>query len=206
MFQLILKLIEDNYLYYSQKYKYVETNSSNNFLSWRSSGISNEKSNLLTEKSTPKTFFEKIWPYLKVESLKFLAQEKVSYTHESIVNICIVYLMLDITDAKGSDLLKYGLFGATGYDTNNKLVGYGIGFGTQKYTHDDGKEARNLVILGASPNALVLGKGNIKITTNDSTAVQAKNKLKANCRIPNKKFVLSVHYDATDDNSECNER
>ena len=40
--------------------------------------------------------------------------------------------MLDITDAKGSDLLKYELFGARGYDTNNKLVGYGVGFGTQK--------------------------------------------------------------------------
>ena len=58
--------------------------------------------------------------------------------------------MPDITDIKGSDLLKYGLFGATGYDTNNKLVGYGVGFGTQKYTHDDGKEARNLVILGTN--------------------------------------------------------
>ena len=62
--------------------------------------------------------------------------------------------MPDITDAKGTDLMRYGLFGATGYDTNNKLVGYGISFGTQKYTHDDVKEARNLVILGTSPNAL----------------------------------------------------
>ena len=31
-------------------------------------------------------------------------------------------------------------FGATEYDTNNKLVGYGIGFGTRKYTHDDSKK------------------------------------------------------------------
>ena len=110
--------------------------------------------------------------------------------------------MPNITDAKRTDLMRYGLFGATGYYTNNKLVGYGIGFGTQKYTYHDGKEARNLVILGTSPNTLVLGKGNIKIATNDSAAVQAKCKLKANCTIPNKKFVLSVHYDATDDNSE----
>ena len=71
--------------------------------------------------------------------------------------------MPDITDVKGSDLLKYG---ATGYDTNNKLVGYGVGFGTQKNTHDDGKEARNLVIPGTNSNAIVLGKGSIKITTN----------------------------------------
>ena len=32
--------------------------------------------------------------------------------------------MPDITNAKGTDLMRYGLFGATGYDTNNKLVGY----------------------------------------------------------------------------------
>ena len=110
--------------------------------------------------------------------------------------------MPDITDAKRSDLLKYELFGATGYDTNNQLVGYGVGFGTQKYTHDDGREARNLVILGTNSNALVLGKGRIKITTNDSVSVQAKDKLKTNCAIPNKRFLLSVHYDATNDNIE----
>ena len=110
--------------------------------------------------------------------------------------------MPDITDAKGSDLLKYGQFGATGYDTNNKLVGYGVGFGTQKYTHDDGKKARNPVILGITSNVLVLGKGSIKVTTNDSAAIQAKDELKTNCTIPNKKFVLPVNYDATDDNSE----
>ena len=110
--------------------------------------------------------------------------------------------MPDITDAKGSDLLKYGLLGAIGYDTNNKLVGCGVGFGTQKCTHDDDEEARNLVIPGTNSNALVLGKGSIKITTNDSVSVQAKDKLKTNCTIPDKSFIFSVHYDATDDNSE----
>ena len=73
------------------------------------------------------------------------------------------------------------MFGATGYDTNKKLVGYGVVFGTQKYAHDDGKKARNLVILGTNSNALVLEKGNIKITTNDkyccSSQKQIKNKL-----------------------------
>ena len=47
-----------------------------------------------------------------------------------------------------------------------------------------------------------LGKGSIKVTINDSIAVQAKNKLKSNCTIPDKKFVFSVHYNAADDNSE----
>ena len=108
--------------------------------------------------------------------------------------------MPGITDAKGSDLLKYRLFGATGYDTNNKLVGYGVRFGTENYTHDDGKKARNLVILSTNSNALVLGKGSIKITTNDSVSVKAKDKLKTNFTIPYKNLLLSAHYDATNAN------
>ena len=119
-------------------------------LSWRSAGTSNEKLTPMKDTSFPSLLFEKTKPYLKISSFKFLAQRKI-YTHESIINIFIVYLMSDTSDAKGSDLLKYGMFGATGYNTNSKLVGYGVGFGTQKYTHDDGKEARNLVILGTSP-------------------------------------------------------
>ena len=63
--------------------------------------------------------------------------------------------MPDITDAKGSDLMRYGLFGATGYDTNNNLVSFGVGFVTQKYTHDDGKEARNLVVLGTKSLTII---------------------------------------------------
>ena len=63
-----------------------------------------------------------------------------------------------------------------------------------------------MVILGVnssdSNNALVLGTESIKITTNDKTAVQSKDKLKINCTIPDKKFVLSLHYNASDDNSE----
>ena len=178
----------------TKKYQYFEVDKINaqKLLSWQSAGVSNEKLKPIKNENSPSLLFEKTNPYLKISSFKFLAQEKI-YNHDEIVNIYIVYLMPDITDAKGADLMRYGLFGATGHDTNYKLVGYGIGFGTQKYTHDDGKETRNLVILGTSPNALVLGKGNIKITTNDSTAIQAKDKLKTNCTIPDKKFVLSVH-------------
>ena len=192
------KIIEDSYLYLNQKYKYFETDIKK-LLSWQSAGISNEKLTPIKNTNFPSLLYEKTKPYLKISYIKFLAQGKI-YIHKSIVNIYIVYLMWNIADVKGSDLLKYRLFGATGYDTNNKLIGYGVG--TQKYTHNDGKEARNLVILGTNSNALVLGKGSIKITTNDSVSVQVKDKLKTNCTIPDKKFVLSVHYDATDDNCE----
>ena len=195
--------IVDSYLYLNQKYKYFEVDKTDTqkLLSWQSARISNEKLTPINDTNSPSLLFEKTKSYLKISSFKFLAQGKI-YNHDKIVNIYIVYLMPDITDAKGSDLMKYGLFRATGYDTNNKLVSYGVGFGTQKYTHDDGKEARNLAILSTNSNALLLGKGSIKVTTNDNSAVQTKDKLKANCTTPDKKFVLSVHYDATDDNSE----
>ena len=194
---------EDSYLYLNQKYKYFKYDKTDTqrLLSWQSAGICNEKLTPIKDRNSQPLLLEKAKPYLQMSSFKFLAQGKI-YTCESIVNIYIVYLMPDITDAKGSHLLKYGLFGATRYDINNKLVGYGVGFGTQKYTHDDGKEFRNLTINGSNSNALVSGKGSIKITTNDSVSVQARDKLKTNCTIPNKKFVLSVHYDATNDNSE----
>ena len=190
-------------MYLNQKCEYFEVDKTNaqKLLSWQSAGISNEKLTPIKDNNSPSLLFEKAKPYLKISSFKFLAQEKI-YNHKTIVNVYIVYSMPDITDAKRTDLMRCGLFGATAYDTNNKLVGYGFGFGTQKYTHDDGKEARNLVILGGNSNALVLRKGSIKVTTNDNTAVQAENKLKTNCTIPNKKFLLSVHYNATDDNSE----
>ena len=200
--------VKDCYLYLNQESEYfgIDKFNPHKSLSWKSAGISNEKLEPPEDKNDPKILFEEIWPYLKTEIFKFLAQKKICYTHKSILNIYIVYLMPSNSDAKGSDLMKYGLFGATGYDTNNKLVGYGIRFGTQKYTHDDGKEARNLLIPGVDSsnynNALVLGKGSIKVTTNDSIAAKAENKLKTNCTIPNQKFLLSVHYNATDDNSE----
>ena len=113
--------IEDSYLYLNQKYKYFEADKTDTqkLLSWQSAEISNEKLTPIKDTNSPSLLFEKIKAYLKISSFKFLAQGKI-YTHESIVNIYIVYLMPDITDAKGSDLLKYGLLGATGYDTNNK--------------------------------------------------------------------------------------
>ena len=106
--------IEDSYLHLNQKYKCFELSKSDahKLLSWQSAGISNEKLPQIKDKNSPSLLFEKTKPYLKISSFKFLAQGKI-YTHETIVNIYIVYLMPDINDAKGSDLLKYGLFGAT---------------------------------------------------------------------------------------------
>ena len=101
--------------------------------------------------------------------------------------------MPDIIHAVGSDLMRYGLFGATTYDTK-KWTGYGAAFGLQTCLHKDGKNARNLVILGVDlndsknaktkeNNALVLGKSSVQIS--DTATVQTEDELKTNCTITN---------------------
>ena len=181
--------VESNYLYFNPNYenfKVDETNS-HRFLSWKAIRVSNEKFKPPEDKNTPKLLFEKTGPYLKIESFKFLAQEKISYTHESIVNLCIAYLMPDITHTKGSDLIRYGLFGATSYD-NKVWKGYGAAFGSQIYPREDGKDVGNLVILGVDStdnnNELALGEGSIKVS--GTTTIQAKSELLINWTKPNK--------------------
>ena len=92
------------------------------------------------------------------------------------------------------------MFGARDYN-NKEWSGCGVAFGKQYYLHkDSGKNANNLIILGADlsdsndgetkKNILISGKGSVQI---NNTTIQAKSELKANCTLP-KKFILSVHY------------
>ena len=118
------KYIEDeSYLFLDQKYEYFEVDKNNPHkpLSWKPTGVSNEKCKPIKDGNSPKVIFRDVWPYLKIEPFKFLAQEKITYTHESMVNLYIVYIKPDITDAVGTDIMRYGLFGATGYDTDKRI-------------------------------------------------------------------------------------
>ena len=84
--------------------------------------------------------------------------------------------------------------------THKKWSGYGIGFGLKNYIHKNGEYAYNLVIFGVDTNnsshALVLGKGSIQISK--TATIEAKYELKTNCAAPDKKFVLSLHYNSDD--------
>ena len=68
--------VKDSYLYLDQEYEYFEIDkvNLNKFLSWKSAGVSNQKLEPPEDKNAPKVLFEGIWPYLKTESFKFLAQ------------------------------------------------------------------------------------------------------------------------------------
>ena len=101
---------EGSYLYLNQKYKFFKHDKTDTqkLLSWQSGGISNEKLTPIKDINSPSLMFENTKPYLFkfiYKALKFLVQVKI-YTHKSIVNIYIVYLLAEITDAKGNDLLK----------------------------------------------------------------------------------------------------
>ena len=54
--------VENSYLYFNQKYKYFETDkvNPNKIMSWKSTGISNEKLEPPEDKNSPKILFEEI--------------------------------------------------------------------------------------------------------------------------------------------------
>ena len=84
--------VEDSYLYFKPLYKYFKTSETNinDVLSWESIGLSAEKIKPPENKISPILTFKKERIYLKIESFKLLAPEKVTYTHGSIVNLYIV--------------------------------------------------------------------------------------------------------------------
>ena len=167
---------------------------------------------LSDEKIFCRNIFSNIVPGQRKIYLTFnsdiLAQEKVVYSHGPIVNIYVVYTILYWPNSN-TDVMKNCLFGATAFD-DKKWSGYGLAFGIKDYLHKTcGKTARNLIILGAdtsdddkaTENSIVtLGKGSVSITRTET--VEAKEEIETNCTKSNEKLVLSLHYDASDDNSK----
>ena len=66
--------------------------------------------------------------------------------------------------------------------------------------HKNGENALNLIILGValtdSSNVLVLKKGSIQVIK--TSTIQADSEPLTNCTTPNKKIILSVHYNGND--------
>ena len=196
--------IEDSYLYFKLEQRYLETSklTKTNVFSWKSVGLSDEKIKSSGETYSPTLPFDKEKKYLTFNS-DILAQEKIVYNHESVVNIYVVYTLLYWPNST-IDCLKNCLFGAIAF--YRKWSGYGLAFGIKDYVHtESGKNAKNLVILCVDTsdddkttenNILVLGKGSVSITRTET--IKAKKEIKTNCTITNEKFVLSLHYNGDD--------
>ena len=135
-------------MYFKPEYRYFEITGIKSVLSWKSIGLSNEKLKSIGDHYSPELWYDKERTYLNFRK-DVLAQEKISYTHDHIVNLYIIYLMPYITYKSAPDTIGQCLFGATDYNKKT-WSGYGVAFGKQHYSHkDSGKNANNLIVLGA---------------------------------------------------------
>ena len=116
-------------------------------------------------------------------------------------NIYIVYDFNQWTPSFGNTYPFHNcLFGST----NSKLNGRGIAFDSSgEWTHSDGTTARNVLIFGTDNskslstdnkkvNVTALGSGSQKFINNQD--IEAEAMFKINFTKPDKKFVLSIHY------------
>ena len=153
----------------------------------------------------------------------YFKENKSIYPIKSVVNIYIVYELDKIKSTRNTDFsIQIFLFGAVkitkdASPSHNKYVGYGICF-DEGSNFSSGKitSGKNVIIFGAdmsfnnhernrSKEMYVLGKDFIQgvttvaptVTTGNKTpktTIYAEKVYKHNFTEPNKKFVLSLHY------------
>ena len=81
-------------------------------MSWKSIGLSDEKLKSIGDDYSPELWYDKERTYLNFRK-DVLVQEKVSYTHDHIVNLYIIYSIPYITYKSAPDTIGQCLFGAT---------------------------------------------------------------------------------------------
>ena len=166
------------YLIFQPLYRYFKTITNTNYiLSWKSRGLS-------AESIKPPTISDNsLAPELSYYDynirVKFtgncLKQPKITYTHEKVVNIYIVYELGASASHIDDPTLKNCLFGVVTLTKNADIdkygySGYGIGFDRRSsFTFPGGGFGQNVLILGADMSSsthinnkkldiLVLGK------------------------------------------------
>ena len=135
-----------------------------------------------------------------------LEQSKITYTHGTIVNICIVYELGASSSNDSDPTLKNCLFGAvtTNADISKyRHPGYGTGFDRRSvFSFPGGGLGQNVLIFGVdmsfSPHIdnkkkdiLVFGK---RPTQGLEHTLTAEKMYSINFTVPRKKFCLSLHY------------
>ena len=163
-----------------------------------------------------------------VFSGNYVKENKLIYPVKSVVNIYIVYKLDTIKSTRNTDFtIQNALFGAVKITEDsrgsdyNKYSGYGICFDEgSNFSFGNIVNCKNVIVFGAdmhysshernSQNAIyVLGKDFIQgvitvdptalsIRTSKGTIIYAEKLYKHNFTEPNKKFVLSLHYNGHD--------
>ena len=131
-------------------------------MSWKSVGLADEKIKPIKDDESPELSFDEEKIYLTFGLYDVLAKEKITYTHDSIVNLCVVCQIKPnktYSPFKQYDIINGFLFGA-GTCYSDGISGYGVALCQNYYLHkNSGKNARNLVIAGVENknNVLILG-------------------------------------------------
>ena len=144
-----------NYLVFQPINKYFKVITNTDYVpSWKSKGLSSES--IKPPTTSGNSIILKVSYYCTKARLAFrescLKQDKSTFNHGKIVNICIVH-ELDSTYVKTHPTLVNYLFGAVSITKNadidkNKYSGYGIGFDrTGVYLLSDGSFGRNVWIF-----------------------------------------------------------
>ena len=147
---------------------------------------------------------------VKFEGNYFVQNKVLQPNNNNVVNIYIVYKLDPIRFSRNTDYtIQNALFCAIKITKNtdtskNKYEGYGICFDEGRtFTSRNITNDRNVLIFGAdmsfsthstnkANNIYVLGKDFVQ-GINDTT-LHAEKIYKINLTEPNKKFVLSIHY------------
>ena len=143
-----------NYLVFQPVYKYFERVGSESSPS-KSKGLSNEKIDSVTTSNCQVSKLVDNNARIKVKFHGDLSkQNKVTYSHGTMVNIFIVHSLIPTTK-DSSVTLQNCLFGAVKLTKNAdidkyKYSGYGIGFDSRgSFTHPRGGYGRNVIIFVA---------------------------------------------------------
>ena len=89
-----------------------------------------------------------------------MKQDKITYTHGKIINICIVYEIKKNYNISSYQTLENCLFGAATFTKNVdidefKYSGYGIGFGRKRTFSFGNKFGRKFIIFGVDMSSSV---------------------------------------------------
>ena len=148
-----------NYLVFQPIIKYFKVNVINNATyvsSWKSKWLSAESI------KPPTTCDNSLTPTLNYYGAKvrvkftgsYLKQQKISYTHENVANIYIVYELGASASHNNDPTLKNCLFGAVKLTKNVDIdkygySGYGIGFDRRSsFSFPSGASVQNVLIFG----------------------------------------------------------
>ena len=203
-----------NYLVFQPMPRYFKkitgVGSGNYIYFWKSKGLSDERLDVNTASNysiTPELSFYRTKTRVEFNG-RCLKQDKVTYNHETIVNVYIVYEISINYNIRSYRTLENCLFGAVSLTKNAdidryKYYRYGIGFDRHGEFSFGNSYGGNCIILGADMsssshannrknNILALGKDFVQGIS--GTTIYAKILHKFNFTENNKKFCLSLHY------------